>query len=158
MSTLEFDIREASPADAVTIADFNARMAHETEGHALDPATIGPGVDALLSDPAKGRYWLATAGEAVAGQIMVTYEWSDWRNGMLWWIQSVYVPAEFRRQGVFSALYKHVESLAQSDPDACGLRLYVDRDNQRAQATYDGLGMARTGYLVMEAIFPRGEE
>ena len=85
---------------------------------------------------------------------MVTYEWSDWRDGMLWWIQSVYVPAEFRRRGVFSAMYRHVEALAQADPDAGGIRLYVEKSNQRAQDTYRNLGMAEPGYVVMEPILP----
>jgi ribosomal protein S18 acetylase RimI-like enzyme len=86
---------------------------------------------------------------------MVTYEWSDWRDGMIWWIQSVYVHPDYRRQGVFSALYRHVELCAQADPDACGLRLYVAKDNERAQGTYAALGMTETRYRIMEAMFER---
>lgn len=127
-------------------------MAQETEGRPLDPEVIGPGVSRLLSDAGKGRYWLAETNAEVVGQIMVTYEWSDWRNGMLWWIQSVYVHPDHRRKGIFSALYRHVESLAREN-GACGLRLYVEQGNKRAQKTYEALGMLNPNYHVMEAIF-----
>lgn len=150
---MDINIRAATVSDQAVIVDFNSRMAEETEGRRLNPRQIGSGVEALLSDPAKGRYWIATIDGEIAGQIMVTYEWSDWRDGMLWWIQSVYVPPAFRRKGVFSAMYRHVESLARSDRDACGLRLYVEKSNRRAQDTYRNLGMAAPGYLVMESIF-----
>ena len=146
-------IRDATPADGAQIAHYNNRLAEETEGTSLDPGLIGPGVLALLSDPGKGRYWVAEIDGEIAGQLLVTYEWSDWRNGMLWWIQSVYVPAGFRRRGVFSALYKHVESLAKADGSVRGIRLYVERNNDRAQATYRKLGMIDPGYRVMESIF-----
>jgi ribosomal protein S18 acetylase RimI-like enzyme len=148
-------IREAKPSDQASIVEFNSRLADETEGKQLDPNLIGPGVAAILADSGKGRYWLAIIAGKVAGQIMVTYEWSDWRNGMLWWIQSVYVPAEFRRMGVFSALYQHVESLVKEDQNACGLRLYVENNNTRAQQTYRNLAMTEPGYIVMQSIFPK---
>lgn len=148
-------IREAVPTDQDVIAEFNSRLADETEGKQLDPKLIGPGVKALLADASKGRYWLAIIDGKVAGQIMVTYEWSDWRNGMLWWIQSVYVPVEFRRLGVFSALYHHVESLVKEDQNACGLRLYVETTNTRAQQTYRNLAMVEPGYMVMESLHPK---
>ena len=155
---LIFDIREATAADRPTIAGFNSLMAEETEGKALDPDVVGPGVGAVLNDPTKGRYWLATVDGEAAGQIMVTYEWSDWRNGMLWWIQSVYVAQRFRRQGVFSALYKHVESVARADKNVRGLRLYVENSNERAQDTYRAFKMTQP-YLVMESLFGnQGEE
>lgn len=128
-------------------------MAEETEGKSLDPDLIGAGVLAVLEDTAKGRYWVADIDDEPAGQLLITYEWSDWRNGMLWWIQSVYVPHRFRRQGVFSALYKHVESLATADGSVHGIRLYVERQNEKAQATYRNLGMVDPGYRVMESIF-----
>lgn len=150
---MNLEIRDATAADEATIVDFNARMAEETEGRTLDPEVLGAGVAAALNDSTKGRYWLATSSGKIAGQIMVSWEWSDWRNGMLWWIQSVYVPAQFRRQGVFRALYKHVESLAQADEEACGIRLYVEKNNVRAQQTYRVLGMSEPGYNVMEMIF-----
>ena len=154
---MNFTIRDATPADRATIAAFNARMAEETEGKALDPDVIGPGVGAALEDPTKGRYWVATVDGEIAGQIMVTYEWSDWRNGMLWWVQSVYVPRRFRRQGIFSALYKHVESIARADENVRGLRLYVENSNERAQNIYRALNMTQP-YLVMESLFGNQEE
>lgn len=152
---MEFTIRDASPEDGAAIASFNARMAEETEGKSLDPNIIGPGVQMLLEDPAKGRYWVAEADGAVIGQLMVTYEWSDWRNGNLWWIQSVYIHPYWRRKGVFRALYKHVESLAAARPQVVGLRLYVEQNNTRAQQTYESLGMVKPGYVVMEAMLGR---
>ncbi|MGI9260833.1 MAG: GNAT family N-acetyltransferase [Woeseiaceae bacterium] len=148
-------IREAVPTDRPVIADFNSLLADETEGKQLDQNLIGPGVEEILADATKGRYWLAIMDGKIAGQIMVTYEWSDWRNGMLWWIQSVYIPAEFRRKGVFSALYQHVESLVKEDQNACGLRLYVENSNKRAQETYRNLGMVEPGYIVMESLLPK---
>ena len=145
-------IREARPDDAATIAAYNAAMAEETEGKTLDPACVGPGVQALFDDPSRGRYWVADVDGVTVGQLMVTYEWSDWRNGMIWWIQSVYVQPERRRQGIFSALYRHVESLASAAPGVIGLRLYVEDNNVRAQQTYQALGMVKPGYLVMESL------
>ncbi|MBT8092800.1 MAG: GNAT family N-acetyltransferase [Gammaproteobacteria bacterium] len=150
---MTYEIRDATSADAESIARYNSAMASETEGRPLDPATIRSGVAALLDDRTKGRYWVAESDGEIVGQLMVTYEWSDWRNGTLWWIQSVYVNPEIRRQGVFSALYRHVESLASRAPDVCGLRLYVERDNRRAQKTYESLGMVSPNYLVMESMF-----
>ena len=146
-------IRDATSDDAAIISDFNNRMAMETESRPLPPELIDPGVAAVLHDSSKGRYWLAEIGGDVVGQLMVTFEWSDWRNGMFWWIQSVYVHADHRRAGVFSALYRFVENLAKSAQDVCGLRLYVEQNNRRAQETYRALGMTAPGYLVMEADF-----
>lgn len=148
-------IRDARTGDCETIARYNSQMSEETEGQALDSDTIRAGVAALLADPSKGRYWVAIDGDSIVGQIMVTYEWSDWRNGMLWWIQSVYVVPGYRRQGVFTALYEHVKRLAVESGDAAGLRLYVERGNVRAQATYESLGMSTTGYRVMQDLFRR---
>lgn len=150
---MDLNIRDATPSDCEIIADYNCRIAMETEDVRLDPETIKRGVAALLGDDSKGRYWLAIDGDNIAGQIMVTYEWSDWRNGMLWWIQSVYVDADYRRKGIFTALYQHVEALAKSTPNIAGIRLYVDEDNTRAQNTYDVLGMKMTTYRVMQALF-----
>lgn len=146
-------IRDATPDDCAVVAEFNTRLAVETEETRLEPAIIGPGVARILGDPALGRYWLAEAEGEVVGQIMVTHEWSDWRNGMLWWLQSVYVRRDHRRAGVFTALYRHVERLAREDPDVVGIRLYVERDNTRAQDTYARLGMQRTAYQVMQVEF-----
>ena len=150
---MSISIREATLADREIVANYNNRLARETEDKSLDPSLINPGVAALLADAGKGRYWLAEIDGRVIGQIGVTYEWSDWRNGMWWWIQSVYIDADHRRRGVFSHLYKHVESLAKADSEACGLRLYVERRNARAQDTYRSLGMTDPGYRVMESYF-----
>jgi GNAT superfamily N-acetyltransferase len=153
MTTPGATIRDATPSDATTIATFNARLAYESEGMELVPEVVGRGVEAMFTDRAMGHYWVAEADGRVVGQIMVTYEWSDWRNGMIWWIQSVYVHGDYRRRGVFSALYRHVESLARSDPRVCGIRLYVERENTRAHRTYESLGMRMTDYQVMQTIF-----
>jgi len=153
MAQLDVTIRDATPGDAGIIAAYNARLADESEGMHLRPEIVGPGVEAMLADRSRGRYWVAEADGRVVGQIMVTYEWSDWRNGCIWWIQSVYVHGDYRREGVFSALYRHVESLARQDPQVCGIRLYVERENTRAQRTYASLGMVMTDYQVMQTIF-----
>lgn len=155
MSTLSdpLVIEPASADDAEVIAGFNIAMALETEDKALDPGTVRRGVAGLFENPARGTYLLARRGDAVVGQIMWTYEWSDWRNGNFWWIQSVYVPSEFRRQGVFGALFEAVRQRAAAAPDSCGVRLYVDRDNSGAQATYRALGATLTDYALMEWTF-----
>ena len=152
---MNFSVREARRGDAEVVARYNAAMAKETEGKALDPDCVGPGVAALIDNPSLGQYWVAEADGQVIGQVMVTYEWSDWRNGMIWWIQSVYVRPESRRKGVFSGLYRHVESLAEAAPGVIGLRLYVESNNVRAQQTYKALGMVNPGYLVMETLFTK---
>ena len=148
-------IRDATPEDAATIAHFNRQMALETEHRELNQDVLLAGVNALLRDATKGRYWVAEHDGQIIGQIMTTYEWSDWRNGTIWWIQSVYVAPEWRRRGVFSALYRHVESLADSTPQVVGLRLYVEENNTRAQRTYEALGMIKPSYLVMEAMLEK---
>ena len=153
---MELTVRDARPDDAAVLVAYNSAMAEETEGKSLAAEKIGPGVANMLADQRRGRYWVAESDGTVVGQIMVTYEWSDWRNGNLWWIQSVYVHPEWRRKGVFSALYRHVESLAAAAPDAVGLRLYVEENNARAQRTYASLGMVKPNYLVMEALFENG--
>jgi GNAT superfamily N-acetyltransferase len=150
---MTFSVREARRSDAEVVARYNAAMAEETEGKALNPGCVESGVAALFDDPSLGQYWVADDGGEVIGQLMVTYEWSDWRNGMIWWIQSVYVRPESRRKGVFSGLYHHVESLASAAPGVIGLRLYVESNNVRAQQTYTALGMVKPGYLVMETLF-----
>jgi GNAT superfamily N-acetyltransferase len=143
-------LRCATPADAAVIIEYNRRLAEETEGKRLDPQVLAAGVAACLADPDKALYFLAEEDGTVLGQMMITREWSDWRNGWMWWIQSVYVRAEARRRGVFRTLYRHVAELARSRPDVIGLRLYVEQENHAAQQTYSRLGMDRTGYLVFE--------
>lgn len=144
-------IRSAEAGDLEFIARGNAAMALETEHRSLDEQTVRRGVQAAFDDASHGRYFVAELDGRVVGQLMVTYEWSDWRNGAFWWIQSVYVLPEARRCGAFSALYAHVERLAQAAPGVCGLRLYVELANERAQATYRRCGMVDAGYRVMEA-------
>ena len=149
-----FFIRLAVAGDVDTLSAFNIAMARETEGLRLLPAVVAAGVRRVLADPALGFYLVAEEqGQAVAC-LLVTTEWSDWRNGCFWWIQSVYVLPQARRQGMFRALYRHVWQLAQAQPQVCGVRLYVERDNEAAQHTYRGLGMAETEYRVMEELRP----
>jgi ribosomal protein S18 acetylase RimI-like enzyme len=143
-------LRCAVPADVPVIAELNQCLARESEGKTLDPAVLGAGVAAAIADPLKGPYFLAEEGGVVLGQVQVTTEWSDWRNGWMWWIQSVYVRPEARRRGIFRALYQYILEAARADPQVVALRLYVERDNHSAQQVYASLGMARTGYLVME--------
>jgi ribosomal protein S18 acetylase RimI-like enzyme len=143
-------IRPARQEDAAAIAAFNQAMALETEGKRLDPARVRPGVERMLADPALGFYLIAECDGRTAGVLMVTYEWSDWRNARFWWIQSVYIAPEHRRKGVFRALYDAVRNRAMQDPEVCALRLYVEHANRAAQATYRALGMHDTGYLVFE--------
>jgi len=146
-------IRKASLADARVIAEFNRRIAEETERLRLDPARVRRGVRALLKEPAKGTYFVAELDGVIAGQLLITQEWSDWRNGNFWWVQSVYVAREFRRRGVFRALFRHVFRLAKSRRDVCGLRLYMDAHNHRARRTYERLGLKHTDYQVFEQDF-----
>jgi GNAT superfamily N-acetyltransferase len=144
--------RSAGPADAQIIAEFNIRLALETEGLRLDPQTILAGVQAVLADPGKGTYFVAETDGRIVGQCSVTCEWSDWRNGMFWWLQSVYVDAEGRRRGVFTALFDHVLAAARAARAArvIGVRLYVEKDNRPAQTVYERRGMTRTRYDVFE--------
>jgi ribosomal protein S18 acetylase RimI-like enzyme len=147
---MAWTVRAAALADAETVVDFNALLASETEGKTLDRTLLAPGVRAGLADPHKGRYFVALDQGRIVGQMAITYEWSDWRNGWFWWIQSVYVRPEYRRRGVFRALFEYVQSAAKNDSEVIGLRLYVERDNLAAQKTYRTLGMDDTGYFVLE--------
>ena len=154
-----YEITPAAAADAETVAAFNVALAAESEDLALDPPTVRAGVRAVLADPAKGRYFIARLTEgpeagAVIGQLMVTTEWSDWRNGPLWWVQSVYVRQDRRRRGVFTALFRHVVEAARA-AGSPGVRLYVEGHNAAARATYARLGLKDSGYLVMERLFDR---
>jgi len=150
---MSIQIREAAYDDAPLITEYNQLMAKETEGIALDRQRLLKGVQAILSDPKKGQYYLADIDGRVVGQLMITYEWSDWRNGNFWWIQSVYVHKEYRAMGVFTTLFQYVLTLARSRTDVCGMRLYVDRNNARAQQTYDHLGMKKSRYDMFEMDF-----
>lgn len=142
-------IRPAEPADAPTIMRFNIALAEESEGLRLDPATVDAGVRRMLSDPALGRYFLAVSAEGQRlGQLMITTEWSDWRNCMIWWLQSVYTAPEHRGRGVFRSLCEHV--LGEAREGGRRVRLYVERSNSPAISAYRALGFARCGYDVME--------
>jgi ribosomal protein S18 acetylase RimI-like enzyme len=142
-------IRDAAPADLQTLVDFNAAMAMETENKQLDRAVLTKGVARLLGDRALGRYFVAVDdNDSILGQLMITTEWSDWRNGPFFWIQSVYVRPDARRHGVYRALHEHVVKVAK-EAGAVGVRLYVEPHNTRAIATYTRLGMKKT-YDVME--------
>jgi len=143
-------IRNAKLNDIETIAKYNIAMALETENKNLDKDTITKGVTSVVMDKSKGLYWVVEIDGALAGQLMVTYEWSDWRNGMMWWIQSVFVPEGYRRQGVYKTLYRNLVELAKTDKECCGIRLYVEKQNTRAQDTYLNLGMKNAGYEIME--------
>ena len=134
-------VRAAAAADAPTIAEFCCAVARETEGHELDCGRVEAGARKALTRPDLCRYYMAELDGNVVGQVMITYEWSDWRGAVCWWLQSVYVRPEFRRQGVFEAMFRHVTALASRDPEVCGLRLYCNRQNHRAIRAYERLGM-----------------
>jgi GNAT superfamily N-acetyltransferase len=152
-------IREARSGDRETLVDYNARLALETEGKTLDVAILTPGVAAALKDPDRLRYWVAevvvegTGETQVIGQAAITREWSDWRNGWIWWFQSVYVHPDFRGVGAFRALHAQIRSAARQDPEVIGLRLYVEVENDRAQRVYQSLGMKPGGYDVYEELW-----
>jgi len=149
MTTTAITIRPAKPSDTATIASFNLAMAWETEKLRLNAYTVEHGVQAAIADPAKGSYFIAELESSIAGCLMLTHEWSDWRNGDIWWIQSVFVPPAARRKGVFTALYKHVEMLARAE-DVAALRLYVEHENAVGKSVYAKLGLSLTRYDVME--------
>jgi len=149
MTDNNLHVRDAGPADADTVTRFNIACARESEDLTLDTATVGDGVRAVLGDPARGRYFIAEDGDGPAGQIMITLEWSDWRNAWIWWLQSVYVRADARRRGVFSTLYRHVEDQARR-AGVAAIRLYVDLENERAEQTYLRAGFERGHYRLLE--------
>ena len=151
----EFSVRRATLADLETIVRLNAAMALETEAKTLDQHTLRAGVGRLLGDDLRGFYLLAESAGQIVGQLMVTFEWSDWRNAYFWWIQSVYVAPEFRRKGVYRLLESMVKSQAQQKGDVWGIRLYVDRDNVVAQRVYTNLGMNLARYDLFEVEFDR---
>jgi ribosomal protein S18 acetylase RimI-like enzyme len=152
-------IRRAKPTDAPTITRFNASMGTETEGILLDRRRLRRGVKAILRDPMKGFYLLAEVDGKIVGQMMITREWSDWRNGHFWWIQSVYVLPRYRRQGIYRALHEQVVNAEKGRKHICGIRLYVDHHNSRAKNVYKKLGMKRSNYEMFEEDFVlrRGE-
>jgi GNAT superfamily N-acetyltransferase len=150
---MQVSLRQATLSDAPTIARFNALLASETEQITLDQNRLLKGVEALLRDSTKGFYLVAVSDNVIVGQLMITYEWSDWRNGVFWWIQSVYVEKAARGTGVFKMLFEHVYALAKSLPAVCGLRLYVEKTNTRAKRTYERLSMHSSHYELYEMDF-----
>lgn len=149
------NVRIADATDCDWIAANNIAMARETEGIVLDPSTARAGAAHALADPARAVYYLAEREGKTVGQMMITPEWSDWRDAHFWWIQSVYVQPEARGAGVYRALHRHVEALARVRPDVCGLRLYVERENRRAQHVYERMGMRQTSYRLFETDWRR---
>jgi ribosomal protein S18 acetylase RimI-like enzyme len=147
-------IRRATAHDHATIVDFNCALALETEGKTLMHEVISRGVASLLGNENRGMYFVAEREGTTVGALMVSYEWSDWRNGNFWWIQSVYVRPEARGQGVYRSMYEYVRALSTKDPNVCGFRLYVEQDNARAQRTYSALGMSETHYQMYEELKP----
>jgi GNAT superfamily N-acetyltransferase len=143
-------IRQATPADAAVVVEFNRLLALESEGKTLDLDVLSRGVAAGLADRDKAIYFVAEEDGQPVGQLMLTREWSDWRNGWIWWIQSVYVSQSARRRGIFRALYQHAHAEAKADPEVIGLRLYMEKENHTAERTYLALGMEMTSYVVLE--------
>lgn len=150
MTTTKCTVRSATLGDLPAIVDFNCRLAEETEHKRLDRETITRGVRRALTEPNLCRYFVAEMEDRVIGQAMITLELTDWRDGVLWWFQSVYVDAAYRSRGVFRALFEHIQRTARSEADVRGLRLYVERENERAQRVYEQLGLRPSGHLVYE--------
>ena len=153
MSGSQVIVRRAERGDAARIVGFQQSMAMETEGKTLDESLIQAGVDAVFADPGKGFYLVAEVGGVVVGSLLITYEWSDWRNATFWWIQSVFVDADYRRRGVYTAMHDYVLTRARESEDICGVRLYVERSNHIAQQTYKSLGMDHSHYDLYEIDF-----
>lgn len=150
-ATYPWTIRGARLTDLDAIVEANIRLADESESKTLDPAVLRAGVKAGLADPDhKGPYFVAEENGVILGLMQITFEWSDWRNGWAWWIQGVYVRPEARRRGVFRSLYQHVHRLARENKEVVALRLYVERDNVKAQQTYLDLGMEWLSYGMMQ--------
>jgi len=150
---MNMGVRLATHSDSSVLVEFNAAMAMETEQLELDRERLRKGIEALLSDTSKGLYYVIETDGTIVGQLMITYEWSDWRNGNFWWIQSVFVRPEFRKQGYFGALFRYIEAVARSRGDVCGLRLYVEKENNCAKKTYESLGMRHSHYELMEICY-----
>jgi ribosomal protein S18 acetylase RimI-like enzyme len=147
---MKITIRPGLLFDIATIADYQLKMAFETEALKLDPETVNKGVSAVFDDPAKGKYWLAEVEGNVVGCLLTVPEWSDWRNGTVLWIHSVYVLPDFRGQGVYRKLYQHLKDMVEKSSELRGLRLYVDKSNTKAQKVYEVLGMSGEHYHLYE--------
>ncbi len=150
----DITVRLGTPGDVDALVASQQAMARETEGKTLDPAQLSKGVTAVFNSPDKGFYLVAQTSDEIVGTILITYEWSDWRNATFWWVQSVYVDPSWRRRGVYRAMHEYVRETASARKDVCGLRLYVDRDNHVAQQTYADLGMVNSHYDMYEMDIP----
>ncbi len=150
MTSEKFDIREATILDVPIIVDMNVGIARETEDKELDQEIIAKGVEMAVSDSSLARYFVAESSGSIAGQTMVTYEWSDWRAGQIWWLQSVYVLPKYRDKGCFRSLYCFIKHLAEKDPLSRAIRLYVMDDNETGKNVYSKIGMNDSGYVVYE--------
>ncbi len=146
----QIHIRQANITDLNLLTNFNLAMAKETENLTLDENTLREGITAGLKNPEIAFYFVAELHGEIAGSLMITKEWSDWRNSFVWWIQSVYVVPEFRRQGIYRSLYEHVKDLSMQDENCSGIRLYVDKTNLNAITTYTNLGMNGEHYQLFE--------
>ena len=143
-------IRQANENDSASIVEFQLAMAWETERLQLDEPTVIKGVAAVFSDASKGIYYVAERDGTILGSLLTTFEWSDWRNGTVLWIQSVYVRPDFRKKSVFSKLYRHIQELVASNPNLRGIRLYADKTNTPAHGVYEHLGMTAEHYQMFE--------
>ncbi len=143
-------VREARTSDIPSLLDFQLKMALETENVQLEILPLTQGMNKLFRDPGKAKYYVAEVNGEIAGCLMTTFEWSEWRCGTILWIQSVYVAGPWRKKGVFKAMYQHIHQLVSEDPDLKGIRLYVDKTNATAQKVYSGLGMNGDHYTVFE--------
>jgi ribosomal protein S18 acetylase RimI-like enzyme len=146
------NIRPGLFYDTEQLAELQVKMAWETEQLKLDPPTVRQGVQAVIDDPSKGKYWVVEDKGKIVSCLLTVYEWSDWRNGIILWIHSVYTLPEYRGQGLYKKLYAHVQSLVQNDSHYKGIRLYVDKRNTGAQAVYEKLGMNGEHYQLYEWI------
>lgn len=154
----QFVVRRGVLDDIDALVEMNALLAWETEGKQLDKSILRAGVRAALADEQLARYFVACTGDRIIGQLMHTWEWSDWRNGSIWWLQSVYVAQEYRASGVFRRLFEAVLNEAQDDPGVVGIRLYVEAENAAAQEVYRRLGLVPAGYHVLERVWSRRSE
>ncbi|KJF42452.1 GNAT family N-acetyltransferase [Draconibacterium sediminis] len=143
-------IRQATLQDHKTLVEFQLAMAHETEGIELHAPTVELGVEAVLNDSNKGNYYVAEVNGQVVSSLLTTFEWSDWRNGTILWIQSVYVMPDFRRKGVYRKMYAHIKDMVMKADNLNGIRLYADKTNVAAQKTYENLGMNQDHYVTFE--------
>lgn len=144
------NIRIAEKQDAPALVEFNQAMALETEGKKLNSGVLQKGVEAIFEDEKKGFYVVAETGGKIVGGLMITFEWSDWRNAWFWWIQSVYILPEYRGRSIYRLLYEYVKEKANESKNVCGFRLYVEKENEKAQKVYEKLGMESSHYLMYE--------